>query len=134
MELFNTNRAPILVQGQRLITSHGWEGADKMAFPMDCEAAIFDEDDDYCFIKKTDTNGNATLRMFHLEEVDIPRFDPKKYVTVEDFQSFKEEILNGFNNLQQTIQSNGSTRNSQQRDSRGNSKQNNGVNEPQGGV
>ena len=131
MDLFNgNNRAPILVQGQRLITSHGWEGADKIAFPIDCEAAIFDEDDDYCFIKKTDTNGNATLRMFRLEEVEIPRFDPKKYVTVDDFNSFKEEILNGFNSLQQTIQ-NGNSRNTQQRDNRGNSKQNNGINEPQ---
>ena len=131
MDLFNgNNRAPILVQGQRLITSHGWEGADKIAFPIDCEAAIFDEDDDYCFIKKTDTNGNATLRMFRLEEVEIPRFDPKKYVTVDDFNSFKEDILNGFNSLQQTIQ-NGNSRNTQQRDNRGNSKQNNGINEPQ---
>ena len=79
--------------------------------PRDCEGAFFDEDEDYCYIKKTDTNGGVILLRYRLEEDPIPHFDPKKYVTVDDFSRFKEEILDGFNALQQTITANTSSGN-----------------------
>ena len=128
-----TSTNPVLVPGQRLLTTDsGYQGAEKYPFPRDCEAAIFDLNEDYVYIKKTDANGAVTLRRFHVDEDPIPVFDPNKYVTVDDLAAFKEEILNGFNNLQQSI--NNSNRNSQQGNNRERSKQNPGINESSSSV
>lgn len=103
MELLNTNNTT-LFPGQRLLrTNTGYKGAEKYPMPRDCEAPIFDENEDYVYIKKTDTNGGIFLSRYRLEEDPIPEFDPTKYVTVEDFSKFREDILNGFNSLKQTI-------------------------------
>ena len=109
MELFNNGVNQTLLPGQRLLKTKGAEAAEKYPMPRDCEACLIDEDEDYIYIKKTDTNGGVTLLRYRLEEDPIPHFDPKKYVTVDDFTKFKEEILNGFNNLQQTITSGNNT-------------------------
>lgn len=119
---------PVLTPGQRLLTVKGCEAADKYPMPRDCHAAIFDEDEDYLYIKRTDTNGGVTLDRYRLEPDPIPKFDPKKYVTKDDFDSFKEEIRNGFNNLQQSIAAAGN-RSPQQGNYRGDRKSNNGVSE-----
>ena len=121
MDIFN-NTSPTLLPGQRLIKVKGCEAADKYPMPRDCETVLFDEDEDYIYIKKTDTNGGVILLRYRLEEDPIPHFDPKKYVTVDDFSKFKEEILNGFNNLQQTL-TNGNNGNSGSNKSNGNGKQ-----------
>lgn len=102
MELFN-NSSPTLLPGQRLLKVKGCEAAEKYPMPRDCETVLFDEDEDYLYIKKTDTNGGVILLRYKLEEDPIPHFDPKKYVTIDDFSKFKEEMLNGFNNLQQAL-------------------------------
>lgn len=104
MELFN-GQTQTLLPGQRLIKVKGYTGAEKYSnsMPRDCEAAMFDEDEDFCYIAKTDTNGCAQLLMFQMTEVEAPVFKPDRYVTKEDFNSFKEDILNGFNTLQQAI-------------------------------
>ena len=127
---------PVLTPGQRLLTTNsGFEGAEKYPFPRDCEAPIFDANDDYVYVKKTDVNGATSLRMFHLEEVEIPRFDPKKYVTVDDFNSLKEDMINGFNSLQQSISNiNTNNRNPQQGGNRNNGKQNSVGSESSGGI
>lgn len=111
MDLFNNATSQTLLPGQRLLKAKGAEAAEKYPMPRDCEACIFDEDEDYLYIKKTDTNGGVILLRYKLEEDPIPHFDPKKYVTVDDFKNFKEEILNGFNNLQQTIAGNSNSGN-----------------------
>ena len=106
MDLLNTSN-PTLLPGQRLLSvKGGYDAAEKYPTPRDCEAAIFDEEEDYLYIKKTDTNGGVTITRYRLEEEPIPRFDPKKYVTVDDFTSFKEEILNGFDSLQKSLTAN----------------------------
>lgn len=102
MDVFTGNNQTLL-PGQRLIKVKGYEAADKYPMPRDCETVLFDDDEDYFYVKKTDTNGGVMLCRFKYEEDPIPHFDPKKYVTVDDFAKFKEDILNGFNDLQQTI-------------------------------
>lgn len=110
MDLFN-GQTQTLLPGQRLIKVKGYQGAEKYSnsMPRDCEASMFDEDDDYCYIAKTDTNGGVQLLMFKMTEEEVPVFKPDRYVTKDDFNSFKEEILNGFNTLQQTIASGNNT-------------------------
>lgn len=110
MELLNTTN-PTLFPGQRLLKVKGTEAADKYPMPRDCEAPLFDEDEDYLYVKKTDTNGGVILLRYKLEEDPIPHFDPKKYVTVDDFNTFKEDILNGFNDLRQALTTNHNTGN-----------------------
>ena len=102
MDVFTGNNQTLL-PGQRLIKVRGYEAADKYPMPRDCETALFDDNEDYFYVKKTDTNSGVMLCRFKYEEDPIPHFDPKKYVTVDDFAKFKEDILNGFNDLQQTI-------------------------------
>lgn len=132
MDILN-NSNPTLFPGQRLLRTKGFEAAEKYPFPRDCEAPLFDEDEDYVYIKKTDTNGGVTLLRYRLEEDPIPHFDPKKYVTVDDFEKFKEEILNGFNNLQQTLTA-GNTDNGFNKSNKQPGKSNNGVNQSSAGV
>lgn len=137
MDLFNTGTNQTLLPGQRLLKVKGAEAADKYPMPRDCEAAIFDEDDDYLYVKKTDTNGGVILLRYHLEEDPIPKFDPKKYVTVDDFSRFKEEILNGFNTLQQTITTagfNGTNNDGSNKSSKQHNKPNNGFGQSAGNV
>lgn len=132
MDLLNTIN-PVLTPGQRLLTTNsGYEGAEKYPFPRDCEAPIFDLEEDYVYVKKTDVNGAETLRRFHLEEEPLPKFDPKKYVTMDDFNALKEVVTNGFNSLQQSINNiNGNTK---QWNGKGSGKPNSGVGESSGSV
>ena len=126
---------PVLTPGQRLLGVKGADAAEKYPMPRDCHAPLFDEDEDYLYIKKTDVNGGVTIDRYRLEPDPIPKFDPKKYVTVDDFNSFKveikEEILNGINSLQRSIDNNG---NSKQYNSKGSGKQNFGSSESSAGV
>ena len=134
VDLLNTQN-PTILPGQRLLSvKGGYEAAEKYPTPRDCEVAIFDEDEDYVYIKRTDTNGGVTITRYSLIEDPIPRFDPKRYVTVDDFASFKEEILNGIKNLQGTIQPNNGYNNKSNNSGKQYSKSNNGVSESGGDV
>lgn len=134
VDLLNTQN-PTLLPGQRLLSvKGGYEAAEKYPTPRDCEAAIFDEEEDYLYIKRTDTNGGITITRYSLVEDPIPRFDPKKYVTVDDFNNFREEILNGFNNLQKSITTNTGYNNKSTGSSKQYSKPNNGINESGGDI
>ena len=119
-----------LFPGHTVIRVDGYDGAEKYPMPRDCEAPLFDEDEDYVYIKKTDTNGGIILLRYRMEEDPIPHFDPKKYVTVDDFSKFKEEILNVFNNLQQTL-TNSKSGSGYTKHTNGSNKQ---VNKPNNGI
>ena len=116
MDLLNTTVSQTLLPGQRLLKVNGYENAEKYPIPRDCEAVLFDEVEPYIYIKKTDTNGGTTFVRCRYEEEPIPHFNPAEYVTVTDFNKFKEDILNGFNDLREAVsgaannaKSNGST-------------------------
>ena len=130
MDLLNAMN-PSLAPGQRLLGVKGYSAAEKYPFPRDCQAALFDEEEDYVYIKKTDVNGGVTVDRYRLELDPIPVFDPQKYVTVDDFDKFKEEVLNGINSIQRSIDND---RNSKQWNGKGSGKQNSGVSESSAGV
>ena len=130
MDLLNTVN-PLLTPGQRLLGVKGFDAAEKYPFPRDCQAALFDEEDDYVYIKRTDTNGGVTLDRYRLEPDPIPKFDPKKYVTVDDLAKFKEEVLNAINGLSTSNTGNQYTK---QGNSGRTGKQNSGVSEPSGNI
>ena len=94
-----------LMPGHRVIKVDGWQAAEKYPLPRDCEVIMLDADPDvdYIYMKKTDVNGAESFARYIIEEDPVPKFDPEKYVTINDFKNFKEEILNGFNSLKQSI-------------------------------
>ena len=133
-DLFSTSN-PTLLPGQRLLSiKGGFEAAEKYPTPRDCEAAIFDEEEDYLYTKKTDTNGGVTLTRYQLVEDPIPRFDPKHYVTVDDFKSFKEDILDAINGLQKHVPAGQSNKSNGDNNSKQYRKPDNGVNESAGNI
>lgn len=100
-----------LFPGHRIIRVNGWEEAEKYPMPRDCEAIFIDKDpaSDYIYMKLTDSNGGSTTARYKITEEPIPRFDPDKYISVEDFKSFKEEtrkfqedILDAIHSLKQS--------------------------------
>lgn len=105
LESLNQTLGQALYPGHREIRVSGWEQAEKYPMPRDCEAIFLDSnpDVDYIYMKVTDSNGGERFARYRIEEDPIPRFEPGKYVTTHDFQSFKEEILNGFDSLKQSI-------------------------------
>lgn len=94
-----------LFPGRRVIRVKGYEAAEKYPMPRDCEVILLDDDPDtdYIYMKVTDTNGGEKFARYKIIEDPIPRFEPGKYVTTSDFNSFKEEILDGFDSLKQSI-------------------------------
>ena len=101
--LSELNRA--LMPGGRVIRVNGWQEAEKYPLPRDCEVIMLDSDpnDDHIYMKKTDVNGASTFERYAIIEDPVPKFDPSKYVTIDDFKNFKEEMLNGFNSLKQSV-------------------------------
>lgn len=96
---------PIYQNPADLLHVKGTAGAREYQMNRDSRVALFDEDEDYVYIKKTDSNGQPSYRKFKL--IEEPFEEPStiqngvQYVTMEEFNRFKEEILNA----QQSIQS-----------------------------
>ena len=101
----NQGLSQSLAPGRRVPRSDGWEMAEKYPMPRDCEVVIFDTDPEsnHFYMKVTDVNGGERFARYKYEEDPIPKFEPGKYVTVNEFKSFKEEILDGINSLKQSL-------------------------------
>lgn len=83
------------VQPPQILRVHGMAGVN--AYQLNTPnsmVALFDEDEDVFYIKRTDSANVVSVRKFRFEEV----FEDKpieKYVTIDEFNKFKEELLNG---------------------------------------
>lgn len=72
-----------------LIKVNGIESAKAYPASPNSETMLFDENDDVMYYKETDVNGFSTIRKFRFAE----EFEKEaRYVTVEDFEKFKEEF------------------------------------------
>lgn len=91
-----------------LIRVNGIEGARMYPVQPNTRIALFDANEDIFYIKSADAGGYATIEpyVFSRMETPAPATDTNKYVTVEDFEKFKEELLNG----KYAIQSNKSSK------------------------
>lgn len=97
-----------LSPGHRVPRAKGWELAEKYPMPRNCEVIILDEDPnaDYIYMKATDENGAEKFARYKIVEEPIPKFDPDKYVTTNEFNKLKEEISSGFDSIRQLISAN----------------------------
>lgn len=78
---------------------NGIESARQYSMPPNSRVALFDANDDVFYIKQTDASGFPVIRKFRfMEEVEKPVQQPveeNKYVTIDEFNKFKEELLDG---------------------------------------
>lgn len=76
----------------------GLEGAKAYQMPANSTVALFDNNEDLMYIKTTDGAGFPTIRTFAFNEVVAntnPIQDTTDYVTRDEFNKLKEELLNG---------------------------------------
>ena len=82
-------------QNDSLIRVNGIDSA--RAFPTNpnSRVALFDSNDDVFYIKTTDASNFPTIKRYRFFEESEEQVKGEKYVTVDEFDKFKEEILNG---------------------------------------
>lgn len=91
----NTNALPI--QGEQLNKANGIDSVRAYPTKPNSTIAIFDANEDVFYIKSTDVNNFPTIRRFRFyEESEQPKTSQADglYVTKEEFDKFKEEVLN----------------------------------------
>lgn len=72
----------------------GIESVKMYATLPNSQYVLFEEDDDVFWFKTTDASNYATIRRFRFYEEEENKSD-SRYLTVEEFNKFKEEFLNG---------------------------------------
>ncbi len=90
---------PYLSQLQRpnesqLIQVNGIESARAYPTQPNSTYALFDSNEDVMYIKSTDASNFPTIRRFRFVEENEEPKKQETYVTIEEFNKFKEEILN----------------------------------------
>lgn len=96
IQIFNTPA----VSGQKLNRVNGIDDVNRFQLGPNSEVPLFEIDDDIFYVKTTDANGNVVTRRFRFYEESM---DGAKYVTNDEFNKFKEEVLNGQQSIQKLI-------------------------------
>ena len=78
----------------QLIKVNGLEGAKAYQMGPNSCVALFHESEDILYVKSTDGAGFPSIRTFRFEPFEVEPEKPVKYVTTEEFEKFKKEILN----------------------------------------
>lgn len=89
------NAAP---QQQRdLEKVNGIESARQYIMPPNSRVALFDINDDIFYVRETDASGFPTIRKFRFyEEIENNvQTQETQYLTLDEFNKFKEELING---------------------------------------
>ena len=86
-------RQPDLQTG--LIKVTGIEGAKAYQMQPNCTTALFDNNNDLFYVKKTDGAGFPTIRTFSFKEENTLNggMDAAEYVSKEELASFKKELM-----------------------------------------
>lgn len=79
----------------QLVKVTGLDGAKAFQMAPNSSVALFNESEDIFYVKTTDGAGFPTIRAFRFEPYEEPTPKVEQYVTLDEFNKFKEEILNG---------------------------------------
>lgn len=92
------------VQPTTLTRVTGLEGAKAYQMPANSTVALFDNNEDVMYIKTTDGAGFPTIRAFSFSEINTQSQTSQNidYVTRDEFNQLKEELLNGKQSIQQS--------------------------------
>lgn len=91
---FNSNFNSSTNQSQ-LIRVNGIDSAKAYPTAPNSTVALFDANEDIMYIKSTDASNFPTIRIFRFVEEQETQIPVQQYVTIEEFNKLKEEILNG---------------------------------------
>lgn len=77
------------------------------SYPMtpNSRVILFDANEDIFYCKETDVSNYPTIRIFKFEEVKTPEAKSSEYVTLNEFNKFKEEVLDGQQHIREHIES-----------------------------
>ena len=80
----------------QLIRVNGIDSAKAYPTAPNSTVPLFDANEDIMYIKSTDASNFPTIRRFRfIEEPETQMPVQQQYVTIEEFNKFKEELLNG---------------------------------------
>lgn len=79
----------------QLIRVNGLDSAKAYPTAPNSTVPLFDANEDIMYIKSTDASNFPTIRIFRFTEEQETPIPVQQYVTLEEFNEFKEEILNG---------------------------------------
>lgn len=97
-----------LMSGQKIPKVDGMKEADRYPTPPNSEVVLLDsKDDTLLYIKSTDVNNYSTIkrcRYYEDPEPTAQELNDQRYITIDEFNKFKEELLNAqrpkYNNKQ----------------------------------
>lgn len=109
---------------QQLIAVNGLDSANAYPVMPNSRIALFDNNEDVVYIKQTDSQGFSNIKAFRLVEFNpsanmnqmMPNSD---YVTKQEFDQFKQEVLNAQQPVQQQSYATPATNAEQSADSAG---------------
>ncbi len=94
---------PVPQNAPQLIRVNGIDSAKAYQTQPNSTVALFDSNEDIMYIKSTDASNFPTIRRFRfIEEPEVVAKPIEQYVTISEFEKFKEEILNGKQSIQQS--------------------------------
>lgn len=94
------------IAGNQLIKVKDLDSAKAYPTSPNSSVALFEENDDVMYIKSTDANNFPTIRKFRFTEEPLEVPNSSQYVTLDEFNKFKEEILNAKQFVQQSANTN----------------------------
>lgn len=74
---------------------NGYDGALRFPLGPNSRIALFDGNDDIMYIKQTDAGGYPTITRYRFAPDDQSVKSGQQYVTMDEFNKFKEDLLNG---------------------------------------
>lgn len=86
---------------QQLQRVNGLDSAKAYPTQPNSTVALFDANEDIMYIKSTDASNFPLIRCFRFTEVFSDSNKTEQYVTLTEFNEFKEELLNGKQFIQQ---------------------------------
>ena len=99
----------------------GIDGAKAYQMPPNSTVALFDNNEDLMYIKITDGAGFPTIRTFTFSEVlSNSTSSNSDYITRDEFNKLKEELLNGKQSISESKSNNARNKSSNNQSSKGN--------------
>lgn len=86
---------PIQQPGIELPRVNGRDGAMRFPLQPNSRIALFDADEDIMYIKQTDAGGYPIVTAYTFAPLESTQIINAEYVTMDEFNRFKEEMLNG---------------------------------------
>ena len=106
MNILNTFSSD-LYTGHRVLRVSSYEEFKALHTPPDCEVIAINKNPEIneIYMKQVDNFGNENPARYSYKEIPEVKFEPDKYVTVDQFNELKEEIRNGFSAIKSTTYS-----------------------------